>query len=271
VDKCPISSPKLNDLIETLNRLSAEHRLPMSLRGLEAFADDRDESLWMTLAAPALDFEQEPLTELLRTEVSGVLSLQYHELSTKRRITDGLGWNYWHAGAHRWRIGHQSFFQVNRHMTGKVLERITHELEGTVALDLYAGVGLFTRALAEKFSRVTAVEGSHFAAPDLKANTAELDGVKVRASAVEEYLADFPEECDVALLDPPRAGLGKSVVDGLLELGAPRLLYLSCDPSTLARDLSRLVPRYRITGMELFDLFPQTFHIETLVRLEREG
>lgn len=272
IDSCPISSPKLNELIEVLNRLCAEQRLPMSLRGLEAFVDDRDESLWLTLAVPAFDFEQEPLTELLRTEISGVLSLQYHELSTSRRVTDGLGWNYWHTGAHRWRIGHQSFFQVNRHMTGKVLERVTHSLEGLkgkVALDLYAGVGLFTRALAEKFTHVIAVEGQSLAAADLKANTSDLDGVEVRASAVEKYLADFPEECDLVLLDPPRAGLGKGVVDALLELGSPRLLYLSCDPSTLARDLSRLIPRYRITALELFDLFPQTYHIETLVRLER--
>ena len=271
VDRCPISSPQLNRLIEVLNRLSAEQRLPMSLRGVEAFADDRDESLWVTLRLPGIDFDLAAVTEMFRTEVSGLLSLQYHETSTRRRTTDGLGWNYWHAGPHRWRVGHQSFFQVNRHMADKALERVTADLEGKVALDLYAGVGLFSRALADKFERVVAVEGHPPTAADLAANTADLDAVEPQTVAVAEYLEGFPEKCDAVVADPPRAGLGPKVTKALLELAPARLVYLSCDPSTLARDLANLAPDYRITSIEMLDLFPQTFHIESLVRLEREG
>ena len=271
--ECPISSPKLNDLIEVLNRLSAEHRLPMNLQGIEAFADDRDESLWLTVSAPELDFELEPLTELLRTEVSGLLSLQYHDLTTHRRVTDGLGWNYWHVSGQRWRVSHQSFFQVNRHLMEKTLERVTAGLEGATALDLYAGVGLFTRALAEKFERVMAIENHGPAFADLAANVSDLEGVEIQKTGVTRYLESFPEKCGVVLLDPPRAGLGSQVTEALREYAPPRLVYLSCDPSTLARDLQELVApgdsAYRIAEIEMLDFFPQTFHIETLVRLER--
>ena len=269
VDRCPISSPKLNEIIEVLNRLSAEQRLPLSLQGIEAFADDKDESVWLTVTAGRFDTDLPALTELLRTEISGILSLQYRERATGNNTTDGLGWNYWHAGAHRWRVSHESFFQVNRHLAGKAMECVSQDLAGGVALDLFAGVGLFTRALAANFKRVIAVEGSRAAAADLRANTSDLENVEVRGVKVADYLAGLPEQCDVAVLDPPRAGLGKAAVEALCELAPPRLVYLACDPSTLARDLKLFSRHYRISAIELLDLFPQTYHLETLVRLER--
>ncbi|MBI2957125.1 MAG: class I SAM-dependent RNA methyltransferase [Acidobacteria bacterium] len=269
IEQCPISSPKLNQLISVLNRLSAEGALPLSLRAAEALADDRDHTLWLTLAAPQLDFDRAALAERLRTELDGLLSLQSVETSTERTETDGLGWIYYQVGAERLRVSHASFFQINRHLLPVLVERVTQNLEGKVALDLYAGVGLFTRALARKFARVVAVESSTAAAADLAANVADLAGVETRASSVLDFLRQSPEKSDLALLDPPRCGLGRGVAEALNELAPPRLLYLSCDPSTLARDLARLAPHYRLVGLELFDLFPQTFHIETLARLDR--
>ena len=269
VEQCPISSPKLNRLIAVLNRLSQQRKLPLSLRRAEAFADDRDETLLLTLAAPRLDSDSAALIELLRTELDGLLSIELHETATERRRHDGLGWIYYQVGPHRLRVSHGSFFQVNRHLLPKLVERVTGGLEGKVALDLYAGVGLFARALAEKFERVVAVESSHHAAADLAANVADSPRVEPRASSVEEFLQRSPEKCDTAVLDPPRTGLGREVADALLELAPPRLVYLACDPATLARDLQRLLPAYRLASLELIDLFPQTFHIESLARLER--
>jgi len=274
VDQCPISSPKLNQLITVLNRLSREKVLPRGLREIEAFVDDRDETLWLTLSAPKLNFDRSALTEHLRTGLDGLLSLQFLETSSGRRTTDGLGWIY----AHRLRVSHASFFQVNRHLTVPLVARITDGLEGRVALDLYAGVGMFARALAEKFARVVAVENDPAAAVDLAANLADVPGAEARAATVSDFLAEQPEKCDAIVLDPPRAGLERGVPEALIELAPPRLVYLSCDPATLARDLARLLlPRgepsgqaaYKLAALELIDLFPQTFHIETLARLER--
>lgn len=269
IEECPLSSAKLNQLIVVLNRLSRERALPPSLRGVEGFVDDRDHTLWLTLRAPHIDFDRAALLEELRTALDALLSVEFHETSTDQRSTDGLGWVYYSVGAHRLRVSHGSFFQVNRHLLGLLSERVAAEAGGQVALDLYAGVGLFTRVLAEKFARVVAVESNPAAAADLAANVAELAGVEARATAVADFLLRFPEKCDVAVVDPPRAGLERGAAEALLELAPPRMVYLSCDPATLARDLSRLQPRYRLTALELFDLFPQTFHIETLARLER--
>lgn len=269
IEQCPISSPKLNQLIAVLNRLSREQALPRSLRALEAFVDDRDDTLWLTLSAPQLDFDAAALIEHLRTALDGILSLELRETATDRHETSGLGWIYYSVGAQRLRVSHGSFFQINRHLLPLLVARVTEGLEGQVALDLYAGVGLFACALAEKFARVVAVESEPRAAADLAANVADLGGVEPQACTVADFLQRSPEKCDVVLLDPPRTGLERGVAEALTELAPPRLVYLSCDPATLARDLARLAPGYRLAGLELIDLFPQTFHIETLARLER--
>ncbi len=269
VEQCPVSSPRLNQLVAALSRLSGEHKLPLNLRGAEAFADDRDATFWLTFTAPGHAYDRAVLLEHLRTALDGLLSVQFHETATDTRHTDGLGWIYYQVGAHRLRVSHGSFFQVNRHLLPLLVARVTDGLEGNVALDLYAGVGLFTHTLAEKFRRVVAVESNPHAASDLAANVAEMPDVEPRAARVEDILRASPEKPDVVVLDPPRAGLGTGVIAQLLELAPPRLVYLSCDPATLARDLQRLLPAYRLASLELIDLFPQTFHIEALARLER--
>jgi len=269
IEQCPVASPKLNQLIAVLNRLSGERLLPLSLQSVEAFVDDRDDTLWLTLKAPQLDFDLPQLIEELRTALDGLLSIEFQEMAGGQRTTDGLGWVYYSVGAHRLRVSHRSFFQVNRYLLPLLVERVLDQPEGQVALDLYAGVGLFARALREKFARVVAVESFPTAAADLAANLADLDSVEGHATTVAAFLRRSPERCDVAVLDPPRTGLERGVAEALLALAPPRLLYLSCDPATLARDLARLLPAYRLAALELIDLFPQTFHIETLARLER--
>jgi 23S rRNA (uracil1939-C5)-methyltransferase len=176
-----------------------------------------------------------------------------------------------------------SFFQVNRFMIQQLLTTVLAGARGSYALDLYAGVGFFTLPLAKAFPKVVAVDANLAATRDLKTNTDEAKvEVVTHAEHAEEFLKQTQEIPDFVVLDPPRAGLGTETAARLASLGAPEIVYLSCDPSTLARDLAVLtgserktatevVPanRYEITDVDLFDLFPQTFHIETLVRLRR--
>ena len=145
-------------------------------------------------------------------------------------------------------------------------------MAGSAALDLYAGVGLFTLSLARRFERVVAVETGGPAVRDLKFNAerAGISNVTAEQASVESYLTNLETAPDFVLLDPPRAGLGKTVVRRLLELAPPSLTIVSCDPSTLARDLAGLTAGgYTIDRMTLVDLFPQTYHLETVVRLSR--
>ncbi len=144
-------------------------------------------------------------------------------------------------------------------------------------------MGFFTIPLAKTFSRVVSVDANLAATQDLRENV-KAAGVEVVSENehTEEFLKKFKEQPEFVVLDPPRAGLGAETAARLANLGAPEIVYLSCDPSTLARDLAVLtgserkqqtetapVHRYEISEVQLFDLFPQTYHIETFVRLRR--
>ena len=166
------------------------------------------------------------------------------------------------------RVSRNSFFQVNRFLIDQLVDCAIGRSEGAAAVDLYAGVGLFAARLGERFGRVTAVESSSSAFRDLEHNVQRLIAENKTS---EEYLAALQEKPDLILADPPRAGLGKHAVKELARIQAPRLAIVSCDPATLARDLQGLLAAsYRIDKITLVDLFPQTFHIETIVHLVSE-
>ena len=170
-----------------------------------------------------------------------------------------------------------AFFQVNRPLIGRLVRAAVADLGGTLAVDLFAGVGLFSLPLARAFERVIGVEASDRAAAAARAN-ADRNGVHnvtFDGLPVDEWLADSSSlrgGIDAVLLDPPRAGLGPEASARLAELAPRDIVYVSCDPSTLARDLRELVSRgYGIASVEAFDLFPQTYHVETIARLRRDG
>jgi tRNA/tmRNA/rRNA uracil-C5-methylase (TrmA/RlmC/RlmD family) len=147
--------------------------------------------------------------------------------------------------------------------------------EAGLLLELYAGAGFFTVGCAPHFLAAVAVESGHAAVSDLRFNLARasLDHVEVREGDCESELARWPATAprpDVVLLDPPRAGLGRAGAAELARVGAARVVYLSCDPATLARDLAVLCEAgYALRSVEGFDLFPQTPHVEALAVLER--
>lgn len=170
------------------------------------------------------------------------------------------------------------FFQVNRFLLETLVQLVCDDLDGPrpgdLAWDLFAGVGLFSRVLARSFHRVTAVESNPSAASDLRIVLPK----RSRDSTVHESTTlDFlrtailqRDRPELVVLDPPRAGVGAEACELLLRVGAPTVVYVSCDPTTLARDLAVLVPHYNVTAIHLVDLFPQTFHLETVAVLQRK-
>jgi len=171
------------------------------------------------------------------------------------------------------RVSPGSFFQVNTPMAARLAEEVILRVESGLAegggraavLDLYCGVGLFSRALAPRVGQVVGVELSPAACADFRHNLRGLDNVRLVPGDVEEVLSRLAMRPDAAVADPPRAGLGPGVVRALAALAPALLVYLSCDPSTLARDARELVREgYALRSIRLFDLFPQTYHLETL-------
>jgi tRNA/tmRNA/rRNA uracil-C5-methylase (TrmA/RlmC/RlmD family) len=166
-----------------------------------------------------------------------------------------------------------SFFQGNRFLVGALASAVADAVPDGPAWDLYAGVGLFAAALcATGRDRVTAVEGDPVSGSDLRANAVAFGGrLAVDARAVEDVLAttSLPAESTV-IVDPPRTGLSKAVAAALAASAVRRIVYVSCDVATLARDLRVLAAAgFAVVSLEGFDLFPNTAHVETLVVLAR--
>jgi 23S rRNA (uracil1939-C5)-methyltransferase len=188
--------------------------------------------------------------------------------------TAGLAYR---IGGETYWITRGGFFQVNRFLIGTLVDLVcNHEgkqRSGELAWDLYAGVGLFSRALARGFGRITAVEANPIAAADLRASLAK---ISPDSAAVEATTLDFlgravldRDRPNLIVLDPPRAGTGVQVCDLLNRLAPRSIVYVSCDPTTLIRDLAVLQLRYRVGQVHLVDLFPQTNHIETIAVLDQ--
>jgi len=166
-----------------------------------------------------------------------------------------------------------SFFQVNTPLAEAMVRRVLSHLAlkgSETVLDAYSGVGLFTAHIAPRAARVIAIEADPAAVTDAEVNLDEFSHIELYQAAVEDVLPALEVTLDAAVLDPPRAGCAPAVLDALIRLGPPRLVYVSCDPSTLARDCQRLAAGgYRLAEVQLFDLFPQTYHIESISLLTR--
>lgn len=175
------------------------------------------------------------------------------------------------AAGEKYYFDAESFFQGNRFLIDDLIRVATAGAEGENALDLFCGVGLFTLPLARKFKRVSGVEANGKAIEFAQKNTerARLSNVEFFAESVGEFLrhGELPKT-DFVLLDPPRAGAERETIEALLKLKPRQISYVSCDPATLARDLRLLTDAYQIESITAMDLFPQTHHVETIVRLD---
>jgi len=281
IDECPVLSPLLARTFGRLQELTRSNSLPGQIQEIEAFADSSDEKLALNVAF--CEFEQHPeaLFKFFRDALPQLDSLLLLDQKKNQFKLSGPGFLIHKAGGFAFHVNHLSFFQVNRFLIEDLLQSVVSGKKGSLALDFYAGVGFFSLPLAKSFERVTAVDANLSAIRDLRTN-AEAAGLGITSHNLhtEEFLKKNTEKPDLVVLDPPRSGLGQAATAKLAELLAPQVVYLSCDPSTLARDLAILLqtermpagakpnaPRYEIESIQLFDLFPQTHHIETLVHL----
>ena len=164
----------------------------------------------------------------------------------------------------------RSFFQGNRFLASPIVAHVLGLIEAAPILDLYAGVGLFSvTAAAAARGHVTAVEGDRSSSADLKRNALGHE-VSVRAEAVESFLGRTNDRFGTVIVDPPRTGLTAQAMSGVVQLQGPRLVYVSCDIATLARDARVLLDSgYQVASMRAFDLFPNTAHVETVIAFAR--
>jgi 23S rRNA (uracil1939-C5)-methyltransferase len=258
VDECPILHPLLSDLYATLDlNPDLPELLRLSLRAGTATGDqmlifETEDDL-----PPALEIELPVSCVLLLSDGLHV------NLIGNNHITEVVA-------DHCYRISAPSFFQVNTPQAAQLVRLVIEylDLQGAeTALDAYCGVGLFTTHMAERAGLVLGIESVPAAVADLLENTAHLDNVEVIEGPVEAVLPDLDpgDPLDAAVVDPPRAGLDRFALDALVSLAPARLAYVSCDPATLARDAKRLLRAgYRLVQVQPVDMFPQTYHIESV-------
>ncbi len=240
IDQCPIASPKLNECIAALAR---------EVAGMRPF---------------------EATLELFTNETAVQFNLRDRAPQAFVGLLRGLGVStpIEYGGL---RVSRDTFFQVNRFLTERLVEAALGDGGGRWAMDLYAGAGLFTLPLARRFEQVTAVDDSISAFRDLEhnASAAGVMNLATYQATAEAHLLTVTDAPDLVIADPPRTGIGKLGVKELVRIHGPKLTIVSCDPATLARDLKLLLAGgYRIAEMTLIDLFPQTAHFETVVKLQ---
>ena len=270
VDACMILSPRLNTLLAELR--SSDWRSHLSkCQEIDLLADDQDERVMLTVRTSAGTAGWEGFAREALGRLPGVVSIAIVCNGTLHSFGEtGIAYR---VGEFRYRISPTSFFQTSRYLLPELVASVTGEEHGEVALDLFAGVGLFTLPLGRRFLRVHSVEAQPRAAADLETNVREQGRGNIQTSgqSVFDFLRRYAQAPpDVVILDPPRAGVGIKTLKLLLAARPKRLHYVSCNPPTLARDLGFLVQQgYVINSIELFDFFPQTYHIESLARLAR--
>lgn len=278
IRECSIAAPALVEAMHTLERECAT-QLSAWTREIELFIDPASGKFLISIYAPtgtsAVASKLNKLWLVLQSALPIAIGCAAFILPTGKGFptlaaqagADHLAYT---AAGQSYRVSSGSFFQVNQYLIDRMVAEVCGHRTGTLAWDLFAGVGLFARQLARSFTQVVAVEAAPASVTDMRTN---LTGQQIIAKTTLQFLREAaskrtPAAPDYIVLDPPRAGLGAEATDLLANIRAPQVTYVSCDPATLSRDLSSLLKSgYRLQKLQLIDMFPQTFHLETIAHL----
>jgi len=279
IDSCLIARDSIWEMLPELKRFLENS--PLTLKNLiqvEVFQGDATETLVdlrVKQEFHTLDiFKRELRTNSFDLQIRKVNVFVSFSQKQRLRVV-GPGYVRKTVGAFRYRVSRGAFFQVNDFMLEPLLEAATKGLHGATALDLYCGVGFFTLPLTRSFSQVLAVDQNPSAILDIQKNikTNGIRNCRLFNLELDAFLRIHKQQLDnldLLLLDPPRKGIPKQTVKKVVELNVSKVVYVSCDPSMLARDLAIFLRGgYSIMSLEILDLFPQSHHMETVARLER--
>lgn len=281
IRECPIAAPLLVTAALAAGEIATSLATIQRPTEISLFCNASETALLATLIVPtprSLPFERFAQSLCDRIPALVGVDLVVESPSRGRTPVPPRTVNTWGASSltysaagFDYRVDLGAFFQVNRYLVDPLVSCVISGYRGGLAWDLFAGVGLFARRLAAEFKHVVAVESAPTATRALAANLEGISSTAVRKSTLDflrqNQKTDRP---DLIVVDPPRTGLGPEAAALLASIAAPALVYVSCDPATLARDLRTLLDSgYRIDRLALADLFPQTFHLESIVHLRR--
>ena len=282
IAECPIAAPLLVRAALAAAEILRDQHLGLRAKEIALFCDAEEGALLVSVVKEGAakgsfdDFAKALAGRIPELKGAELLVEGRNGESARRGAQWGASSLLYRAAGFDYRVDHGAFFQVNRWLVDALAECVTEGMHGGLAWDLFAGVGLFARRLAQQFERVVAVESALAATKALTENLKGTNATAVKAATLDFLRGAAKREQsaegtpDLIVVDPPRTGLGAETTELLARIGAPALTYVSCDPATLARDVKALVGAgYVIEGVTLADLFPQTFHLETVVKLRR--
>lgn len=294
IDECPIASPLLIRMALRMRDLIREGKLPWpeGVMAMELFTDSEEQGVQLSMHADTTVTEVSRnapaqlriLCETVRDEfpqlIGGGLSAAAPDKTQSKRVqaTQRIEIARWgesqltyHVAGNTYRITRNAFFQVNRYLTSEMVKVVVDHRSGHLVLDLFAGAGLFSVPLAMRFEQGIAVEIGEPAVSDLVSHLTTYPQHRVAHATVQDFLARATVTPDLVVMDPPRAGVSLPALRSLLKTQPREIVYVSCDAGTFARDAKTLLEGgYTFAEFHLLDLFPQTFHTETIAIFRRE-
>jgi 23S rRNA (uracil1939-C5)-methyltransferase len=277
IAECPISAPLLVKAALSAAEILREAKTAFRPSEIALFVNDDDTEVLASIFTrnPSRDGFDQFLDAWMRRipELRGAELIEDENAARSSRVIGqtGQGSLLYRVRGMEYRVDQGAFFQVNRWLIDALVDRVVADRRGRLAWDLFAGVGLFAKRLMGSFEKVVAVESAPMATEALKHNLKGGAAEPVIGETAGFLLAQGKAaRPDLVVVDPPRAGLGAETTSLLVGIGAPSIVYVSCDPATLARDLRTLIEAgYTLGSVTLADLFPQTYHLESVVELHR--
>lgn len=267
IDSCKISHLKINEAIESLKKLSKNHK---NIKEIHIFYPNTEKALLNIYLNEFEELDFQTIKENLPISINGAGIY----LKNKRIKTFGKSFTFEKVGKYNFRISLDSFFQVNRFQIENILNEVLKEIEeNKIVGDIFCGVGLFTIPVAKKSKKSFGVEINKSAVKDanynLKINNIQNTKIfETSASKALDIISGYQPE--ILIFDPPRTGLYKDLINKVLNLKKlEKIVYVSCNPATASRDINLLADKFKLKKVKMIDMFPQTHHIESIFVLER--
>lgn len=293
VDECPIASPLLIRMALRMRDFVREGKLqwPEGVVAMELFTDSEEKSVQLSMHTDAMVTEVSRnapaqlrlLCDAVRNEfpqlVGGGLSAAAPDKTQSKRVQStqrieiarwGESQLNYQVAENTYRITRNAFFQVNRFLTSEMVKVVLGHRSGHLVLDLFAGAGLFSVPLSMRYEQEIAVEIGEPAVSDLASHLAAYPQHRVAHATVQDFLTGASMTPDLVVMDPPRAGVSMPTLRSILRILPHEIVYVSCDAETFARDAKTILEGgYAFSELHLLDLFPQTFHTETIAVFRR--
>ena len=252
IAKCLLANNTINEIIDY-------HSFMNIYDGSITIRTNYNNDLLLVIETSKFEFFNDPPENVVGVVVNG-------------KTVYGNNYFFDYIGEYKFKVSYDSFFQINNYIDNEIFKILNNNLSGNTLLDLYCGSGVMGISLKDKFNKIIGIEKVKNAIKDANDNAVlnKVKNYKYYAGDTSEILPTINDEIDTVIIDPPRSGLNDKTLNDILIINPDKIGYVSCNPITLARDLNILKERYNITKIYALDMFPNTYHVETVMILEKK-